>query len=85
MKKLISVFAISALMFGATSIGVFAYQGEGICPNNGECTQENCPNDGECQNYGLAKKGDNQKKSGNGTKEAKRARIYQSTRMNCNR
>ncbi|MFV0550623.1 MAG: hypothetical protein ACK5L6_01705 [Anaerorhabdus sp.] len=85
MKKLISVLAISALMFGVTSIGVFAYQGDGICPNNGECTHENCPNYGEFQNYGLTKKGDNQKKADNGTGQAKRARIYQGTRMNCNR
>lgn len=91
MKKLISVLTISAFMFGATSIGGFAYQGDGICPNNAECTRENCShnkdcvNNGNCPNYELTTKGINQKKTGNGAGQGKRVRIYQSNRMDCNR
>lgn len=33
MKNLISILAISALMFTAPSMGVFAYQGDNICTN----------------------------------------------------
>ncbi len=42
MKNLISILAISALMFTAPSIGAFAYQDDNICTNKDECLHENC-------------------------------------------